>query len=130
LGIPMGFSLFISLFINATLLENLKNVNLLLRMGDAQIIFGTFIWFFCNSHRTQLEAPLLFQSFWILYSFMSLGVVTIQRAKRVSRKKNKNQNWTNIYVSPFKAMVIMANCCFFIQINVKEFKPKIHLMKF
>ncbi len=44
--------------------------------------------------------------------------------------KKNNQNWINMYVLPFKAMAIMANYCFFIHINVKEFKPKIHLMKF
>jgi hypothetical protein len=45
-GIPIGFSLLISLFINDVLLQNLKNVKLFLRMGDVQITFGTFIWFF------------------------------------------------------------------------------------
>jgi hypothetical protein len=44
--------------------------------------------------------------------------------------KKNNQNWINIYVLPFKAMAIMASYCFFIHMNVKEFKPKIHLMKF
>jgi hypothetical protein len=27
--------------------------------------------------------------------------------------KNNNQNWTNIYVLPFKTMIIMASCSFF-----------------
>jgi hypothetical protein len=49
--------------------------------------------------------------------------------KGVKSKKNKIQNWINIYVLPFKAMAIMEFFCFFIQINVKKFKPKIHLMK-
>jgi hypothetical protein len=31
---------------------------------------------------------------------------------------------------PFKTMTIMVNCYFFIHMNVNEFKPKIHLMKF
>jgi len=44
--------------------------------------------------------------------------------------KRKNQILINIYVFPFKAMVIMENYYFFIQMNVKEFKPKIHLIKF
>jgi hypothetical protein len=44
--------------------------------------------------------------------------------------KKKNQNWINIYVLPFKAMAIMASYCFFIDMNVKELKPKLHLMKF
>jgi hypothetical protein len=44
--------------------------------------------------------------------------------------KKNNQNWINIYVLSFKAMAIMATDCFFIHMNVKEFKPKIHLMKF
>jgi len=42
-----------------------------------------------------------------------------------------NQNRKNIYVLPFKiTMAIMASCCFFIHMNVKEFKPKIHLINF
>ncbi len=44
--------------------------------------------------------------------------------------KKNNKNWINIYVVSFKAMEIMANYCFFIHMNVKEFKPKIYLMKF
>jgi hypothetical protein len=44
--------------------------------------------------------------------------------------KKNSQNLINIYVLPFKAMVVMANYCFSIHMNVKEFKPKIHLMKF
>ncbi len=124
----MGFSLFISLFINDALLENLKNVNLLFRMGDVQITFGTFIWLFCNSHCTQLEAPLLFQSFWILYVFGVQSQSNEPKGCQIAKKNN--QNWINIYVLPFKAMAILANCCFFIQINVKKFKPKIHLIKY
>jgi len=46
------------------------------------------------------------------------------------RTVKKNQNWINIYVFPFKAMAIMVSYCFFIHVNVKEFKQKIHLMKF
>jgi hypothetical protein len=41
-----------------------------------------------------------------------------------------NQDWRNIYVLPFKTMAIMASWSFFIHMNVKEFKPKIHLIKF
>ncbi len=44
--------------------------------------------------------------------------------------KEKNQNWKNVYVLPFKKMAIMASCSFFIYMNVKEFKQKIHLIKF
>jgi hypothetical protein len=44
--------------------------------------------------------------------------------------KTNNQNWINIYVLPFKAMAIMASYYVFIHMNVKEFKPKIYLMKF
>jgi hypothetical protein len=44
--------------------------------------------------------------------------------------KKNNQNWINIYVLPFKAMAILASYCLFIHMNVKELKPKIHLMKF
>ncbi len=43
--------------------------------------------------------------------------------------KKNNQNWINIYVLPFKAMEIMTSF-FFIRMNVKKFKPTIHLMKF
>jgi hypothetical protein len=41
-----------------------------------------------------------------------------------------NQDWGNIYVLPFKTMAIMASWSFFIHMNIKEFKPKIHLIKF
>jgi hypothetical protein len=51
-----------------------------------------------------------------------------QKGRRTTKKNN--QNWINFYVLPFKAMSIMANHCFFIHMNVKEFKTKIHLMKF
>jgi hypothetical protein len=44
--------------------------------------------------------------------------------------KKNNQNWKNIYVSPFKTMVIIGSYSFFIHMNVKEFTPKIHLIKF
>jgi len=44
--------------------------------------------------------------------------------------KRNNQNWKNIHVLPFKTIAIMASCSFFIYMNVKEFKPKIHLIKF
>jgi hypothetical protein len=37
--------------------------------------------------------------------------------------KKNSQNWINIYVLPFKAMTIMASCCFSIYMDVKEFKP-------
>jgi hypothetical protein len=43
--------------------------------------------------------------------------------------KKNSQNLINIYVLPFKAKEIMASYFFFIRLNVKEFKPKIHLMK-
>jgi hypothetical protein len=51
-----------------------------------------------------------------------------QKGRQIAKKNG--QKWINIYVFPFKAMVIMASYCFFIHMNVKEFKPKIHLMKF
>jgi hypothetical protein len=44
--------------------------------------------------------------------------------KRCWTTKKYNQNQINIYVLPFKAMPIMLSYCFFIHINVKEFKPK------
>jgi len=43
--------------------------------------------------------------------------------------KENNQNWRNIYVLLFNTMAIMASCSFFIHMNVKQFKPKIHLIK-
>jgi hypothetical protein len=45
-----------------------------------------------------------------------------------SAEKN-SQNWIDIYVLSFKAMAIMTSC-FFTHLNVKEFKLKIHLIKF
>jgi len=54
---------------------------------------------------------------------------TSQKRHQTTRKNN--QNWRNIYpILPFKTMAIMASCSFFIHMNVKEFKPKIHLIKF
>jgi len=50
--------------------------------------------------------------------------------KKALNHKKKSWNWINIYVLLFKAMVIMASCCFFIHMNVKEFKQKFYLMKF
>jgi hypothetical protein len=50
--------------------------------------------------------------------------------KSASNYEKNNQNLINIYFLPFKAMAIMASYFFFIHMNVKEFKPKIHLMKF
>ncbi len=47
--------------------------------------------------------------------------------ERLLDYKEKNQNWINIYVLSFKDMEIMASYCSFIHMNVKEFKPKIHL---
>jgi hypothetical protein len=40
-----------------------------------------------------------------------------------------SQKWRNICVLPFKTMAIMATCSILIYMNVKEFKPKIHLIK-
>jgi hypothetical protein len=51
-----------------------------------------------------------------------------QKERQIAKKNN--QNWINIYVLPFKAMAIMEKNSFSIHMNVKEFKPKIHLMKF
>jgi hypothetical protein len=60
--------------------------------------------------------------------FVFVADAIIMNQKGCQTTKKNNQNWTNIYVLLFKAMEIMANCCFFIHMNVKEFKPKIHLM--
>jgi len=60
-----------------------------------------------------------------------MGIVIIYQARKgVESHKKTNQNWINIDVFLFKAMVIMASYCFFIHMNVKDFKPKLHLMKF
>jgi hypothetical protein len=45
-------------------------------------------------------------------------------SKKTSDNKEKQPNLINIYVLPFKVMAIMANYCFSIHMNVKEFKPK------
>jgi len=45
-----------------------------------------------------------------------------QKMCQIANKNN--QNWKNIYVLPFKTMVIMASYYLFIHMNVKEFKPK------
>jgi hypothetical protein len=58
-----------------------------------------------------------------------MSAVIIQRAKK-SIKYQNSQNKINIYVFPFKAMAIMAHYCIFTHMNVKKFKPKIHLMEF
>jgi hypothetical protein len=60
-----------------------------------------------------------------------MGAVIIYWAKKdVGSHKKDNQNWINIDVLPFKPMAIMVSYCFFIHMNVKDFKPKLHLMKF
>jgi hypothetical protein len=41
-----------------------------------------------------------------------------------------SHDWKNIYVLSFKTMAIVMSCFFLIHMNVKEFKPKIHLIKF
>ncbi len=43
--------------------------------------------------------------------------------------KKNSENCRNIYVLPFKTVAIMASCSFFIHMNVKEIKPKVHLIK-
>jgi uncharacterized protein (DUF39 family) len=48
----------------------------------------------------------------------------------MSNDEKNNQNWKNIDVLPFKTIAIMASYSFFIHMNVKEFKPKIHQIKF
>jgi heme/copper-type cytochrome/quinol oxidase subunit 4 len=49
--------------------------------------------------------------------------------KNCQTTKKNSQNWRNIYVLPFKAMTIIASFLFFIHMNVKEFRPKINLIK-
>jgi hypothetical protein len=50
--------------------------------------------------------------------------------KNMLDNKEKCQNWKNVYVLPIKTMVIMASYYYFTHVNVKEFKLKIHLIKF
>ncbi len=58
-----------------------------------------------------------------------MGVVTIkQTKKRANNKETKSK--LGKFVFPFKPMEIMASCSSFIHMNVKEFKPKIHLIQF
>ncbi len=44
--------------------------------------------------------------------------------------KKNSQNWRNVNVLVFKTMAIIANCSFFIPMNTKKLKLKIHLIKF
>jgi hypothetical protein len=53
-----------------------------------------------------------------------------QANKGIRPQRKKIQNWINIYVLPFKELAIKESYCFFIHMNVKKFKKKIHLMKF
>jgi hypothetical protein len=48
----------------------------------------------------------------------------------MSKDEGKQSKLEKIYVLPFKTMAIMASFFFFKYMNVKEFKPKIHLIKF
>jgi hypothetical protein len=57
-----------------------------------------------------------------------MGAVTIKQTKKKSNNKEKQSKLEK--KNPFKTMEIMANCSSFIYMNVKEFKPKIHLIKF
>jgi hypothetical protein len=41
-----------------------------------------------------------------------------------------SEDWKNIYVLAFKTMKIMASWSFLSYMNIKEFKPKIHSIKF
>jgi hypothetical protein len=56
------------------------------------------------------------------------GAITISQKECQMDPKN-SQDWRNIYVLPFKTMAIMASLYFLFHMNVKEFKPKIHLIK-
>jgi hypothetical protein len=61
----------------------------------------------------------------IIFAIHHVGAVTIQQGKKGIGPQRKT-----IYVLSFKAMTITTSYCFFIHMNVKEFKPKIHLIKF
>jgi hypothetical protein len=61
---------------------------------------------------------------------LTLGCSHNPTSQKGVKPLKKSQMLINIYVLSFKAMAIMASYCFFIDMNVKEFKPKIHLMKF
>jgi hypothetical protein len=56
-----------------------------------------------------------------------LGAFTIQQAKKVVGAQRKTiKNRINICVFSFKTMIIKAKYIFFIDMNVKGFKLKIH----
>jgi hypothetical protein len=61
---------------------------------------------------------------------LPLGCSHYPKIQKKCQTAKKKINIEKNYVLPFKAMEIMASYCFFIHMNVKEFKPKIHLMKF
>jgi hypothetical protein len=51
-------------------------------------------------------------------------------SKKTLDCKEKQSIYFLNYVLSFETMAIMASYFFFINMNFKEFKPKIHLMKF
>jgi hypothetical protein len=59
-----------------------------------------------------------------------LSVVTDQEAKKgVGRQRKAVKIGYIFYVLSFKPIAIMASYCFFIHMNVKKFKSKVHLIK-
>jgi hypothetical protein len=97
-----------------------------LRLGSSLFVLPfPFCWVFCLMKFTKVSSLRfsLNEVYW--------GVqLQFNKPKKHRTTKKNNQTLINIYVLPFKAMTIMTNYCFSIHMNVKEFKPKIHLMKF
>jgi len=68
----------------------------------------------------------------IKVSFQNIQVVVviIQQAKKGNELQKIKSKLDKYLCFSFKAMTIMESFFFFIHMNVKEFKQKIHLMKF
>jgi hypothetical protein len=65
--------------------------------------------------------------FWLLY----IGSKHNPKSQKGHQMLNiTSQNQRFIYVLPFETMAIITTCSFFIQMNVKKLKLKIHLIQF
>ncbi len=56
--------------------------------------------------------------------YIKWGVVTIQQAKKDIKSQRKIVKLNKFLYFSFKVMTIIASYCFFIHMNVKEFKQK------
>ncbi len=59
-----------------------------------------------------------------------LGIITIKIANKDVGWQKKSKLEKYLWTLSFKTMAIIVSCSFFIHMNVKEFKTKIHLIKF